>query len=1054
MYGYSTFDSKALSKIKTQSLNLKESHVMQANKTKFRKKLLASLVASTAVAGFSNLAYAQDAQTGDDAEAALETIVVTGIRGSLQRAMDIKRNSSGIVDAISAEDIGAFPDTNLAESLQRITGVSISRTNGEGDEVTIRGFGSGNNMVTLNGRQMPISQVRTIGGDQAAAFASGGSRSFDFSQLSSDGVSGLQVYKTGKADVVSGGLGGTINVNTLEPLNNPGLNANIGVKGLVDTSVESGDDVTPEFNGFVSWTDPSERFGVQLFGAFEERDSAANSATVNDWQMVTANEFATGSLTTDDTVIENLPEDPNQLVARPLDSRYHLSEFNRERINLHGTVQFRPIDDLTVTGTAMYVQNETQEQRLDQTNWFNTPFDHVVFNESETIPTTIFLQEDLGAGNVKDTGFEQQMLAIEDTLEDYGVNIEWQVNDRLKLTLDAHTGESEAKGGLPDGNSAVTFSMGAPVVTAHSADFSGGVPIQNIVIDDVTRGNGNGVLDAGDLGSQVARVIDGGQKQELDQFTFNGEWEFTDNSTVQFGIDYIETDTTFRFRQDDLVLGDWGITNPGDIPTDLVDTFCLVCQFDDFSVPATGQSEIAFQANAVELLDVLGPEYGTPGTVADDFNNIEEEIFAAYVQFHLEGEVANRPARVTLGTRFEDTEVTSTSNIAPTEQIIWVSDQDFRQRVGEGTENFSVDSGYDNLMPNLDFSIDITENLVGRLSFSKTIGRPGFTSLRASQNANNPTRPTAFDSELPTGDAQNPSLTPLRSNNFDLAFEWYYGEDSFLAAGYYEKRIDDFIGTETVDRNLFGLRDATSGAPGTRSGMALEALGNIEGANLSDVNLFTLTALIDNFGLESALEQFNANFDPNGSGNANQGFVDQILADFDVAPNADDPLFTFQVDQPLNRESAKIDGIELALQHFFWDTGFGVQLNYTTVNSDVGFDLNQPSTVDQFALIGLSDTANAILMYEKHGLSVRLAANWRDEFLTSTSRGSTDALFTDDRAQVDLSVAYDVTDNLQVTFEGINLTEQENRQFARNSRQVFFAGETDARFTFGARYKF
>jgi len=1027
---------------------------MQANKTKFRKKLLASLVASTAVAGFSNLTYAQDEQTEDNAEAALETIVVTGIRGSLQRAMDIKRNSSGIVDAISAEDIGAFPDTNLAESLQRITGVSISRTNGEGDEVTIRGFGSGNNMVTLNGRQMPISQVRNIGGDQIAAFAGGGSRSFDFSQLSSDGVSGLQVYKTGKADVVSGGLGGTINVNTLKPLNNPGLNANIGAKGLVDTSVESGDDVTPEFNGFVSWTDPSERFGVQVFGAFEERDSAANSATVNDWQMITANEFATGSLTTGDTVIENLPEDPNQLVARPLDSRYHLSEFNRERINLHGTVQFRPIDDLTLTGTALYVQNEIQEQRLDQTNWFNTPFDHVVFNESETIPTTIFVQENLGAGNVKDTGFEQQMLAIEDTLEDYAFNAEWQVNDRLKLTLDAHTGESESKGGLPNGETAVTFSMGAPVITAHSADFSGGVPIQNIVIDDVARGNGNGMLDAGDLGTQVARTIDNGQKQELDQITFDGEWEFTDNSQVQFGLDYINTDTTFTSFQTQLTLGDWGISNPGDVPTDLVDTFCLVCQFDDFSLPATGDSEVAFQANAVELLSELGPEYGEPAPTNDNFNNIEEEIFAAYVQFHLEGEVANRPARVTLGTRFEDTELTSTSRIAIPNQILWVSDQDFTQTVGSDSDNFSVDTGYDNLLPNLDFSIDITENLVGRISFSKTIGRPQFGSLTAAQTAFNPTRPTALDNELPDGSAQNPRLTPLRSNNFDLAFEWYYGEDSYLAAGYYEKRIDDFIGTETVERNLFGLRDATSGAPGTRSGMALEAIQDIEGAVLSDVNLFTMTALIDNFGLESAIEQFNANFDPSGSGNANQGFVDEILADFDVAPNPDDPLFTFEVDQPINRRQAKIDGIELALQHFFWDTGFGVQLNYTTVNSDVGFDLNADPTVDQFALVGLSDTANAILMYENHGLSVRLAANWRDEFLTSTSRGTPNALFTDDRAQVDLSVSYDVTDNLQVTFEGINLTEQENRQFSRNSRQLFFAGETDARFSFGARYKF
>src|SRR5690606_36466059 len=121
----------------------------------FKKKLIATLVASSAMAGFSGSTLAQDGN--------VEEVVVVGIRASLERAMDIKRESAGVVDAISAEDIGKFPDTNLAESLQRITGVSISRANGEGSEVTVRGFGAGNNMVTLNGRTMPAAS--TFNGD-------------------------------------------------------------------------------------------------------------------------------------------------------------------------------------------------------------------------------------------------------------------------------------------------------------------------------------------------------------------------------------------------------------------------------------------------------------------------------------------------------------------------------------------------------------------------------------------------------------------------------------------------------------------------------------------------------------------------------------------------------------------------------------------------------------------------------------------------------------------------------------------------------------------------
>jgi TonB-dependent receptor len=133
-------------------------------------------------------------------------IIVTGVRASLDRSIDLKRNSSGVVDGISAEDIGKFPDTNLAESLQRITGVSIDRVNGEGSRVTVRGFGPGYNLVTLNGRAMPTASIASVGQDQNGDFVSGTTRSFDFSNIASEGVTSLVVYKTARASVTSGGI--------------------------------------------------------------------------------------------------------------------------------------------------------------------------------------------------------------------------------------------------------------------------------------------------------------------------------------------------------------------------------------------------------------------------------------------------------------------------------------------------------------------------------------------------------------------------------------------------------------------------------------------------------------------------------------------------------------------------------------------------------------------------------------------------------------------------------------------------------------------------------
>src|SRR5262245_42668090 len=152
------------------------------------------------------------------ADEELDEVVVTGIRGSLQASMDIKKNATGVVDAISAEDIGKFPDTNLAESLQRVTGVSIDRVNGEGSQVTVRGFGPNFNLVTLNGRQLPAASVATITGNPTSAGSQGNSRSFDFSTLAAEGVSGLEVYKTGNAAQPSGGMGATINIKTIKPL--------------------------------------------------------------------------------------------------------------------------------------------------------------------------------------------------------------------------------------------------------------------------------------------------------------------------------------------------------------------------------------------------------------------------------------------------------------------------------------------------------------------------------------------------------------------------------------------------------------------------------------------------------------------------------------------------------------------------------------------------------------------------------------------------------------------------------------------------------------------
>ncbi len=138
-------------------------------------------------------------------------MVVTGMRASLETSMDMKRDAIGVVDAISAEDIGKFPDSNLSESLQRITGISIDRRNGEGALVTARGFGAQYNMVTLNGRTMPAADA-FAGGNSGDGGVAGQTRAFNFANLASESISAIEVYKTGRADQATGGIGATLNV--------------------------------------------------------------------------------------------------------------------------------------------------------------------------------------------------------------------------------------------------------------------------------------------------------------------------------------------------------------------------------------------------------------------------------------------------------------------------------------------------------------------------------------------------------------------------------------------------------------------------------------------------------------------------------------------------------------------------------------------------------------------------------------------------------------------------------------------------------------------------
>jgi TonB-dependent receptor len=1033
-----------------------------------------------------NPVFAQE-QAGEE----LETVVVTGLRGSLKASMETKRDAIGVVDAINSEDIGKFPDTNLAESLQRITGVSIDRRNGEGAQVTARGFGPQFNLVTLNGRQMPAADAFGNGENNIGGFGAQG-RSFNFANLSSDAISALEVYKTARADVSSGGIGATINVKTARPLEADGMVMNLGVKGVYDESSPFSSDITPEVSGIFSYANEDKTWGVGLNASYQKRQGGGIESSVNDWVIRSWDPaaIAAGSVggVSASTIVNNAP-DVGQLWGTPNDVRYAFSDFERERLNAQAVLQFAPTDGLTFTLDYTTATNEITQNRGEQTMWLQQSgvFREVTFDTGHSVATPVHIYEmTANSYSNKDFGFEQQHNEQKNELDSVGFNAEWQVNDRFSLSLDAHSSEAKSLPNDPTtGGSATFFSFaGVPLCqgtganvgnipntnstcagfVAQEYDYSGKLPISTRWIypnqaDAAARVNGNNAFafDQNHLGSQILRVWVQQQTSEVNEARLDGKLDF-DFGRFQFGVDTREMETKLRSSQNQMNLGNWGAADAGTATgasmANLLTPFSLVGLFDDFN-PQTASTS-AYRGNATALAQwALANGYtnwnagsGTPNGVLaanpiwGNDNTITEDVQAAYLQFALKGELGTKPYNLLLGIRYEDTDVTSTSVIAIPQAVRWEANNDFSIPRTAETQPFTDEATYDNVLPNVDFDVNLTDSLKARASWGKSIARAPVGQLTAGPSPGGPNGTTLLNPALTGGGtANNPALIPLESENIDLSLEWYFADSGYVSAGYWSKKVDNFVGNSVVAMSMYGLTDPTAG-PDAQAALAF-IQANSGQFSADDTTLFAATAL-------QRYETLNATTLQNALDS-----IQTIEQQYDLEGTAADPLYIFNASAPVNQESAKIDGWEFGGQYFFGESGFGVQANYTIVNGDVAFNDAGPTNVDQFALTGLSDTANAVLMFERFGISARLAWNWRDEFLSAANLGNQrNPRYVEEYQQFDLSVGYDFNDNLSVTFEAINLTGEDIRWHGRSENQVFRVEDQFARYAIGARYKF
>ncbi len=966
------------------------------NKTKTACAVAAVL--STMVA--SPLVLAQDA-----AQQEVETIAVTGIRSSVAKSMDVKRSSAGVVDAISAEDIGDFPDTNLAESLQRITGVSIDRSGGEGQLITVRGFGPQFNTVLVNGRQMASENQ---------------SRAFSFDTIASELVSSLDVHKTSTATMQSGGVGSTININTARPFALGGFKVAGSVKGVYDENSES---TTPQLSGLISNTFNDDTFGVLLAVSHQERETRLNQAQIDGWLE---------NVGVPNPVTESGEAwDGNVFSPRNYDHKVTFEDRTRTNANL--VLQYAPSDDLVITADALYSKFDVESNATSYGHWFTAPniqgvaddgslFDANGDRLSPTVDangTVIDLYQEVGlATDMHAKTFDR----LTDTLS-LGLNFDYQYNDNLNLKFDlSHsTAEREANNGGGDQLSLIGYAnrvrfqvddnilpVASMFADANANIYSGQHEIDGAIVASPVDGfpaydsslTPAGVSDLLDKDNSRAHVMlrrGWAVEDEVTQLRFDGEY-FTDNggiTEIRFGTQYSnETKSLTRWDNEGVGIHCTYCGYP-DLPEIPADAQYVFNAGNDFlsSVSGSGRMPTSWLAHNGEAnFAFLENYYQSVNGSAISFDavrrnnsfDVEEQILSAYVEMDFEGEVGDMLLSGTAGFRYESTDVSVTGTEAPIIQLTVLDQTEMLAQYGEA-QPIDVDADYDVILPNFSMKLEITDDLIARAAVSTTITRPTLESMSPVTVITT----TRQGGDL-TSTSGNPGLEPFESDNFDLSVEWYYDIASYASIGYFRKHVSNFIVNSQEDRTF----------------------------TLSDGSLLT---------------------DPS-TGTDSSG------------PDGADSVAVFTNTLPNNGENAIVDGFELAWQHSF-DSGFGVLANATLVDSDAKLD---PYNINQvFALTGLSDSYNLVGFYENDDFMIRLAYNWRGEFVQSLTQSQGDGpTIVEDYQQLDLSASYELSDSLGIFFEGINLTEEYVHKRGRFSNHMLLVEDSGRRWAFGVRGSF
>ena len=869
-------------------------------------------------------------------------VPVTSFRGSVVRARDLKRTSTEQQDTIVSEDIADFPDLNLAEALQRIPGIAISREGGEGRQITVRGLNANFSRVTINGLDALAQSASTL--DSRNTIST--SRAFDFNVFSADLFSQLSVQKTYTADTLEGGIASTVELRTPRPFDHQGFTANASLK-LGDNRYTS--DSKPQLSLLLSNTWDS--LGALVALSYSQRDTVEQGYSTSRWRTRTTTDIG-----------PNIDSETAALLAGGLDGNPNTSADNlwfarlnryshwantQERLGLSSSLQFKPDDRLALNLDMFYGEfnNDKREHHLATNGSASTALGRVDALEytRNGNDLEVVYGEFSNVNMVTESRIDQQDTRFYHLVLDGS----WQLNEQLGVF--GLLGTSRSKLDIPVSDK-VYFEHRGGITTDFRRDRFYGVNRYD--------------FDTADSDNWTLRELDfreDEQSSEINQAKTGLTFDLDKQNSVKIGMAATEfISDSLRRTQDDFVR-----VTPTPLNNGVVDdTGSFAAVFSDHKDIAWAIADVR---TAQRFYGLDGKLNASHLVEADTFA-IKEKTYSAFALYRWQGQWFNQPLHGDIGLRHFTTQVRAQGMLQATEVT----------KTGD----------YSDLLPAANLAWNLTPSTIIRLGASQNITRPDLQQIT-------PTAIIRNDPNGPSGlsiQAGNPDLQPIKATNLDLAWEYYFNDIGYVSLAAFSKQLDGFVVTETAL------------VPYGETGYPLSFLGDGQDANT---------------------------------------------------------LYAYA--RPVNSDSTRFEGMELS---FHRDLDFlpapfnklGIVSNYTHARGSARYRNVQASGINQTKdFIGLSrHAANATLYYEGNHWGARVSANYRDSYILNVEGGLADE---DERGyhaatRWDFSAFYKWSDELKITLEGINLTNQREEQYSDSRDRLYGTTYSGSSYFVGMSYKF